>query len=91
MVLRRIAQRNGGQRAKNAFNVIRTHTNSQTTHGHFEFQGQCILAGHDAAHEHIAAPTGIFGQGMRSEINGQTAIAQQVKGLEGNARAPCVV
>ena len=96
LVVRRITQRDAGQRAQHGFSVIGRHTQTQAHVAKFDLQVQSCVAGDDAAHQHVAAAAGVFGKRMGADVHGQAThpictIGQQIKRLERQARAPGVV
>ena len=61
--------------------------------GELDAHVQRRVAGDDAAHQHVAAAAGVFGQGLRGNVHAKRGhhARQQVKGIKSNARTPGVV
>ncbi len=94
--MRRISQRNAGQRTQHSFGVVGCDAQAQAHVAKFDLEVQCCITGDDAAHQHIAAAAGVFGERMGADVHGQTAlstvtIGQQIKRLERQTSAPSVV
>ena len=88
-----VTQRHAGQRTQHGLHVIGAHPDAEAHVAELEFQVQCLIARDHAAHQHIAAATGVLGEGMHGDVHAQApgAVAAQVKRLEGQAGAPGVV
>ncbi len=52
---------------------------------------QSVRPGHHTAHQHVAAPAGVFGERVGRHIHTQRAIAQQIKWRKSQPGAPGVV
>ena len=57
-----VTQVDAGQGAQHGFGVVGTHTQAQAHMGEFDAVVQRLVAGDDAAHQHIAAATRVFGE-----------------------------
>ena len=57
-----VTQVNAGQGAQHGFGVVGTHTQAQAHMGEFDAVMQRLVAGDDAAHQHITAATRVFGE-----------------------------
>ena len=88
-----VAQVDTGQRAQHQFHIVRTHVQPQPHVGELDAHMQRRVAGDDAAHQHVAATAGVFGQCLRGNVHAKRRhhAGQQVKGVKGNARTPGVV
>ena len=88
-----VAQRDAGQGAQHGLGVVAAHAQAQAHMGQLDAHVQRLVARDDAAHEHIAAAAGVLGERMDGGVHAQAvrAVAQQVEGIEGQARTPGVV
>ena len=90
-VVRGIAKLHAGQRTQNRLDVICPHPQAQPHMRELDLHVQSVRPGHHTAHQHVAAPAGVFGERVGRHIHTQRAIAQQIKWRKSQSGAPGVV
>jgi hypothetical protein len=81
LVLRVVAQGDAGQRAQQRLGVAGADAEAQAHVRQQDAAVQRLVARHHAAHQHVAAAAGVFGEGVHRHIDAQ-ALAVQVEGLK---------
>ena len=91
-----VAQFDAGQAVENGFHIVHAHAKTHVHVKGCQFFEQGIVARDDAAHQHVAAAAGVFGQRVYGQVHPQrgwagVSAAQQIEGVESQTGSPCVV
>ena len=90
LVLRAIAQADGGKRAQHGLSIVGAHAQAEPHVGQLDLEVQRLIVRRHAAHQHVAAAAGVLGQRVGRNIHAK-ARAIQIKRVEGQPGAPGVV
>jgi hypothetical protein len=88
-----VAQGDAGQAAQYGFAVVGGYAQPQAHVAEFDLEVQGFVDCHDAAHQHIAAAAGVFGEGLDADVYAlaPNVLSFQIKRVKGQACAPGVV